>query len=289
MAAIWRKEFKTDLKEHANHLWVAIIAFLAIGTFFQQPAGFVVAGIFTAYFILNQLYNKYLGNKLTLHTPATKIKAFPDEEVKLTFQLENRSIIPIFSSRFEFQTAPVLREQKYLITTGKIWNLSRVPLTLMGKRKTFIEFSVVAKHRGTSRLDKIVLDLPHLFNFDTVFLKYAPAVRGEFLIFPRLLPVNGIETIVHPVPGQNRTNFSPFEDILSTRGTRDYQYSDPFHHINWKASAKTQQLQTNVYEKVTDMSFILVVNLGENLDRPKGNSVKIWRRSYPIRHISATI
>src|SRR5699024_11501215 len=57
-------------------------------------------------------------------------------------------------------------------------------------------------------------------------------------------------------------NFSTFEDIQSPAGTRDYNYNDPFHRINWKATAKTNELQTNVYERVVDMSYIFLVNIG---------------------------
>ena len=66
------------------------------------------------------------------------------------------------------------------------------------------------------------------------------------------------------IPGRERTNLSPFEDVQSPLGTRDYSYNDPFHHINWKASVKTQILQTNVYDKVVDMSFVFIVNLEVN-------------------------
>src|SRR5699024_9179574 len=47
-------------------------------------------------------------------------------------------------------------------------------------------------------------------------------------------------------------------------GTRDYHYGDPFHRINWKASVKSQGLQTNVYQKVVDISYVFIVNLGES-------------------------
>src|SRR5690625_6213241 len=54
---------------------------------------------------------------------------------------------------------------------------------------------------------------------------------------------------------------SPFENIENRIGTRNYQYGDPFKHINWKASAKAQSLQTNTFERVVDKSLIIIVNL----------------------------
>src|SRR5699024_6784775 len=106
------------------------------------------------------------------------------------------------------------------------------------------------------------LQFTNLYNIDRVILKYLPYYQAEFIVFPKLLPVQDLESIYHKVPGEQRMNFSPYEDIQSPAGTRDYNYSDPFHRINWKATAKTQKLQTNIYERVVDMSYIFIVNIG---------------------------
>src|SRR5699024_5803147 len=44
----------------------------------------------------------------------------------------------------------------------------------------------------------------------------------------------------------------------------DYHYSDPFHKINWKASAKLQTLQTTVYDRVLSQSLLIIVNIGSH-------------------------
>src|SRR5690625_4206371 len=66
------------------------------------------------------------------------------------------------------------------------------------------------------------------------------------------------------MPGSGYAAFSPFEDVQTPRGTRDYSFSDPFHRINWNASVKTQKLQTNVYEKMVDRSFVFIINIAKD-------------------------
>lgn len=92
-------------------------------------------------------------------------------------------------------------------------------------------------------------------------MTYSAQFYTEFVVFPSLLPVRGFEEVVHMMQGKQWSLFSPFEDVQLPVGTREYHYSDPFHRINWKASAKTQTLQTNVYEKNVDMGLVFIVNI----------------------------
>src|SRR5699024_12843334 len=43
-----------------------------------------------------------------------------------------------------------------------------------------------------------------------------------------------------------------FSDPLMTNGTRGYIPEDSMRDIHWKASAKTGELQTRLYDKMTD-------------------------------------
>lgn len=98
-------------------------------------------------------------------------------------------------------------------------------------------------------------------------LRYYDFYQTEFIVYPKLLPVNGVNAVFHMMPGDSRLNYSPFEDVQSPLGTRDYSYSDPFHKINWKATVKTQKMQTNIYEKVVDRTFVFIVNLSTENDK----------------------
>src|SRR5699024_2646225 len=162
---------------------------------------------------------------------------------------------------FQYQTGPPIKVLSYTKDTKSYYKQIDVPLSVMGRRKAVIELPIIAKQRGATRITNIKFQFPHLFNFDRVMLKYLPFYQAEFIVFPKLLPVQDLESIYHKVPGEQRMNFSPYEDIQSPAGTRDYNYSDPFHRINWKATAKTQKLQTNIYERVVDMSIMLIMKI----------------------------
>jgi uncharacterized protein (DUF58 family) len=52
-------------------------------------------------------------------------------------------------------------------------------------------------------------------------------------------------------------NPDPFE----FKGLRDYQYTDPLKHVNFKASAITQKLMVNVHAPTAAQRMVLVLNL----------------------------
>lgn len=259
----WRKEFGTDNNmKNMEYVLVAIVVFSVIGIFFHRSITFLIVGVFVAYFVINRLYDRKIGANLDLANARQSIKLFPGEEAELTFEFQNHSIFPMINGDFQFQTGPSIKATKHVESSSKHWNQFKLPLSIMGKRKTTIRIPVKAEQRGTSKIRNLVYIFPHLFNFDKVNLTYSPLFHTEFVVFPTLIPVKGIEDVFYMIQGSQRTRFSPFEDVLSPLGTRDYHYNDPFHRINWKASAKTQGLQTNVYEKDVDMTFIFIVNLG---------------------------
>lgn len=264
---IWKKDFGSAHMKSFEYVLVALIVFFFIGILTRNSIAFIAVGVFTTYLIVYKLYDKSIGKDLELSNERTTTRLFPEEEAKLTFELQNRSIFPMINGEFQLQIGPVVDAYKYKEKRPyKYWNYINIPLSVFKKRRTIVEIPIKAKERGTTRIKSIKYLFPHLFNFDLIILDYAAFYYTEIIVFPKVLPVQGVEAVFHMIPGNERTKFSPFEDIQSPLGTRDYNYSDPFHRINWQASVKTQTLQTNIYEKVVDMSFVFIVNLGTTND-----------------------
>ncbi|MBP1969488.1 uncharacterized protein (DUF58 family) [Virgibacillus natechei] len=258
---MWKKEYGSAHMKTFDYILVAMILFFIIGILFQNQIVFSGAGILASFLIVYKLYDKSIGRRLELENPRRTIRLFPGEEMELKFELRNRSIFPMINGAFSLQTGPAIKAFDHVEDASKYWRPITIPLSILQRKKTFIELPVIAEERGISRISNIHFLFPHLLNFDSITLKYKPFYHTEFIVFPSLLPVHGAEAVFHMIPGTGRSNFSPFEDIQSQLGTRDYSYTDPFHRINWNASLKSQQLQTNVYEKIVDRSFVFIVNL----------------------------
>ncbi|MUK89969.1 DUF58 domain-containing protein [Ornithinibacillus sp. L9] len=263
---MWKKEVGSEHSRSYDYILIALVVFFLIGVIFRTPVAFIGVGIFAAYLIVYKIYDRGLGKRLELDNVHKTVKLFPGEETTLRFELKNYSAFPMVNGKFKVQLGPSIKAYTLVEKKKDYWKQLKIPLSVLQKRNTIIEFPVIAEQRGVSKVNNIEFDFPHLLNFNLVTLAYRRLYQTEFIVYPKLLPVQGVEAIFHMIPGEGRANFSPFEDIQSPLGTRDYSYSDPFHRINWNATVKSQKMQTNVYERVVDMSYVFIVNLGTEND-----------------------
>jgi len=63
----------------------------------------------------------------------------------------------------------------------------------------------------------------------------------------------------HP-SGEARGRRPLFQDTTRFVGHREYRPSDPMKHIDWKASARLQRLQTKVFEPVVSLNVLIALN-----------------------------
>ncbi|MEN2768402.1 DUF58 domain-containing protein [Ornithinibacillus xuwenensis] len=264
---MWRKEVGSEDSNSYDYILIAFITFFLIGVIFRSAIVFIGVGIFAAYLIAYKIYDKSIGRSLVMKNEPTTVKLFPGEEATLKFEIKNQSMFPLINGEFGFQLGSAIKAYTLVKQDENYWRELKLPLSIIQRKNTIVEFPIVAEQRGVSRVKNISYYFPHLLNFSMLRLRYTGFYKTEYIVYPRLLPVQGANAVFHMMQGESRLNYSPFEDIQSPLGTRDYSYSDPFHKINWKASVKTQKLQTNIYEKVVDRSFVFIINLGTENDK----------------------
>jgi len=113
--------------------------------------------------------------------------------------------------------------------------------------------------RGFYRLGPVRVSTGDLFGF-------FPVTREEetsesVIVYPRVysLPELGLpaERPFGELKGRERI----FEDPGRIAGIRDYRPGDPMRRIDWKASARRQQLQSRVYEPSATMHLLIALNV----------------------------
>src|SRR5699024_3138869 len=257
----WAKDFGHNQANDRDFLILAIIAFITIGIFYHHLILYLVIGILITYILMNAFYNRSIGSKLYMEPRRQTIRVFQEDQAEFNFELENQSYLPLIHGQFRFQIVPIIKPLEGDLTAHERSFSFYKTLSIRSKGKTRISFPFQAVRRGVTRVRNLSYSFPHLLNFNVLTLKYIPFQLIEVLVFPKLLEVENVDVAFQVSPGEHRVNLSPFEDIQSPVSTREYEFGDPFYRINWKASAKTQQLQTNIYEKVVDISYIFLVNI----------------------------
>jgi uncharacterized protein (DUF58 family) len=260
---MWQREFGSQQLKSYDYVIAAIVIFFFIGILFENVIAFAAVGLFIAFAAIYRKYDRDIIEKLVLKNPKKTIKLFPGDEAKLTLELENRSIFPFINGELSLQAGSEVKAYEHVKSKEKYWKSIHIPLSILRRKKIIVDLPIRAEHRGVAKVNNITLTFPHLFNFNHVTMKYRHFYYTEYVVLPELLPVQGVEAVFHMMPGSGYAAFSPYEDVQSPRGTRDYSFSDPFHRINWNASVKSQTLQTNVYEKMVDRSFVFIINAGQ--------------------------
>lgn len=258
---LWRKEFGAKHLQSLEIICIAIAGLLLTGTILQNLILSIAAGVFVIHLVLFIIFDKTLPRKFSLGNQKRTIRLFPNEVTVWKIELENRSHFPLINGEVGFNLGSNIRVLGIEETKENYWQNIQIPVSLMPQKKQYVEVSLTAVKRGTARVNQLHYQFPHLFSFHHVVLRYVPYYRTEFIVYPEMKKVSGLETVFYLNPGEARTQHSPFEDIQSPMGTRNYSANDSFQRINWKASVRAQELQTNIYEKVVDRSFVVLANL----------------------------
>lgn len=260
----WEKDFGPHQAVDRDLIILAIIAYVTIGIFYNEPILYVVIGVLITYVLINTFYNRIIGKSLYLEPKRETIRLFQGDEGSFTFEFKNDSLLPYLHGQLRFQITPIIKALDGDITSSEQVFAFHKSFSIRGKGQTLVSFPFRAERRGVTRIRNLSYSFPHLLNFNVLTLKYLPFQRREVVVFPKPLEIKNVNIAYQMVPGEQRVNLSPFEDIQSPISTRNYEYGDPFYKINWKASAKSGQLQTNLYERVVEASYLFLVNIRQS-------------------------
>ena len=120
-------------------------------------------------------------------------------------------------------------------------------------------FKVDCRLRGEHSFGPLVLSTADPFGLfsGTKTLLY----NERLLVYPKTVPVH-LGRSVRSIPfGEQGAPSWIFDDPARFRGSREYRPADPFSRIEWKATARTGQLHTRVFDASFATEVALVVNL----------------------------
>ncbi|WP_419887487.1 DUF58 domain-containing protein [Neobacillus niacini] len=242
----------------------AFALFLCIASFFFQSWLAFFAGVFIILLIyFNHLYLKKVGEGLFFNNKKVRAKYFPDEKGEWVLEFQNVSI-PIMKAKlsvsFHDSVAP---HDPHARKQSSIYEVT-VPFSISYRQKTSVTIPFTAEKRGVSRIRKIELMIPHFFGFGETILEKEFHSIQEALVYPKTLAVHNKHVLLTSKQGESPVSYSLFEDTLSPAGTREYNYSDSFNRIHWKATARKQTLQTKLFDKVTEKCWNIAINIGDD-------------------------
>jgi uncharacterized protein (DUF58 family) len=120
-----------------------------------------------------------------------------------------------------------------------------------------LNYQVTFLMRGYYQLGPLLLETGDVFGLHRRF-----RVAGEphfALVLPKVLPLQGYNLASRRPLGEIRVVHRLFEDPTRLAGVRPYQQGDPLNRIHWRATARTGQIHSRIYEtsRVAGATFLL--------------------------------
>ncbi|MCU0710485.1 MAG: DUF58 domain-containing protein [Pirellula sp.] len=122
-----------------------------------------------------------------------------------------------------------------------------------------LAYDLKGVRRGYFRIGPTLLETGDLFGLN----RQHRVVSGSdyLLVLPKIIPIEGIELTSQRPLGDLRVSDRSMEDPSQMAGVREYRMGDPLNRIHWKATARTGQLHTRVFEPTCMQGAMMILDL----------------------------
>lgn len=175
--------------------------------------------------------------------------AFWGETIPVAVQLKNESRLPIPWLHLRESIALELRSHDSL----------NVVASLRGRETAVFTYHVKGKRRGYYQLGPLRLATGDLFGFTP---QRVGAAGVEYVtVYPRITPLAHLGLPSRLPFGTIGSHQRLFEDPARPMGVRDFRSGDSLRQINWKASARTQNLVVKTFQPAISLETAVLLDL----------------------------
>jgi uncharacterized repeat protein (TIGR01451 family) len=243
-----------------HDLWIAVfIILILIGIFsgYGLVIGFGVMGLMVAG--IAWLWNKLSLEDVSYERRLSQQRVFIGEEVALTVTLTNKKPVPLgrVEVEDELPKAVHVADADVFPSPNPHSQTMRHATSMAWYERIRWDYRMKCAQRGLYYLGPARLNSGDLFGF---FTSEKTAYGQDYLlVYPRVVPLPELGIPGARPLGEVKGGIRIFEDTSRPLSIRDYQSGDPLKIVDWKASARAQQLKVHTYEPSSTMTVILVV------------------------------
>ena len=206
-----------------------------------------------------QLYKKKWEKNLKANAYFRTDEAFEGDEAELTETVENAKTLPLPMIKMKLQLS---RKLLFRDTDNSAVSdfFNRTDIYSIGPRqrvKRTMKF--VCSSRGYYDFNGVDLVGADLF-LTKEFVKKIETSSALY-VYPRPYDAVLMEPVLNRINGETLTKRNLTEDPFELRGIREYQTFDSLKNVNWKASAKTDDLMVNMHDYTSRRTIRVYLNL----------------------------
>ena len=187
------------------------------------------------------------------------------EEIELIDEISNRKLLPLPWLRLEAKINPALDlHQTSPETEGESREFHRTLFSLMPYQRIRRHHPLTCRKRGYYRLQGVSLSTGDAFGLNQTLKQTEAPVT--LTVYPQIAAVEDVPFPVHSWLGEVTVRRWIMEDPFMHAGVREYDYGDSMNTINWKATARTGNLQVSQKDYTADPSLMVYLNFGHTED-----------------------
>ena len=221
--------------------------------------GLVVAGV-------SWVWNRLSLEEVHYERDIERKRVFIDEETRMTISVMNRKPLPLgkLSVVDEVPDEVEVADARMAVSSNPNSKIITHSASFAWYERIRWEYKIKGISRGYYRIGPARMESGDLFGF---FESRKEVEANDYLlVYPKVvsLPELGLPA-VRPL-GETRGGIRIFQDESRPSGLREYQMGDPLKIVDWKATAKTQNLQVRTFEPSSTFT-VIVVALIETAER----------------------
>lgn len=219
----------------------------------------VIFIVFMVTILQSWVFGKWLLKGIQYDRFFSMPAVFQGEDVEMVERITNRKLLPVPWLRVESKISQNLQFKKQYNLDIKHAQFHKSLFSLMPYTGISRRHKVHCIKRGCYRLNSVALTCGDLLGVRDISKEYE--LSAQLLVYPKFIPLEDIPFFSRSWLGDVVVKRWIVEDPFMYAGIRNYSPGDPLNHINWKATARTGQLQVHKRDYTADPNIMIYLNL----------------------------
>lgn len=219
----------------------------------------MVLGAFLVYIAQKWLYITQWKKDLDVRFEFLEESVIEGETAHMRETLTNRKRLPMFTLQVKFAVPAFFNFEEKENTVSTDRNYRNDIYVLNGFEKVTRTLPFTCTRRGYYTVQSLELISSDLFHRQKLAVRVPQ--NGALYVYPRTLDRDRFDILFRELLGAMITRRYSLEDPFEFRGIRPYEPGDPMRQVNWKISARQDELMVNQYQFTASQHVCILLNL----------------------------
>ena len=245
----------------ASEMVVTLLLLFALSVATREAPLFLLTLALLVAAALSRLWERFALERVEYRRHFSRVHVAFGAQVELEIEVVNRKLLPLSWLEAEDELPAELHllngraQPSYKPNRVVLANL----LALRPYERLRRRYTLSCTARGEHTLGPVRLLSGDLFGF--ALCDRTLEISDSLVVYPRVVPLADLGLPARHPLGDLRAQSWIFEDPSRIAGVREYRPGDSLRRVHWPATARSQQMQSRVYEATTSHKLGIFLNV----------------------------